>query len=545
MGAYRSRLIKGLPKTTGSICPVCKNVIEADIFERDGKVWMSKDCPEHGHFEDIYWSNAKEYLRAERFAYDGKGVDNPTVKDAKLCPADCGLCNLHLSHTSLANLDLTNRCNMNCPICFANANQTGYVYEPTFEQVVDMLKELRAIRPVPCHAVQFAGGEPTIYPRLFDVISKARELGFAQIQIATNGIKLAHDPTFAQRMLDAGMHTVYLQFDGLDDEQYLKTRGRRMLDIKMKAIENCRNTKPRPLSTVLVPTVVNGINDDQVGKILKFAVDNIDVIRGVVYQPVSFAGRISQKDRLSQRFTLTDLMDRCEEQTDFLKARDFYPVPVVVPESLLASKILGRDFVAFTAHPHCGIATYILVDDLGTPIPVTEFVDVDGLTRALIKLYNRINSPTGSLLIKKLKAVPAKPAAKLGRHGKSIGRATSRPLEKILGKYIDYSKTPSGIDMVEVLASIFSKGTKGAVGEFAWKSLLVSGMHFQDGYNYDIERVKRCVIHYVTPDPVMRIVPFCAYNGGHELRYEIERKYSIPVEEWKKQHGSADEPADQ
>ena len=155
-----SALKKGLPKDTKSLCPECKKVVPATIYESDGKVLMDKICPEHGKVTDIYWSDVELYLKAEKFAYDTTGVSNALIQDATSCPENCGLCNLHTSHTVLANLDLTNRCNMNCPICFANANQAGYVYEPTFEEVVKMLETLRAEKPVPCTAIQFSGGEP-------------------------------------------------------------------------------------------------------------------------------------------------------------------------------------------------------------------------------------------------------------------------------------------------------------------------------------------------------------------------------------------------
>ncbi|MEM0493550.1 MAG: radical SAM protein, partial [Candidatus Thermoplasmatota archaeon] len=313
----RTKLITGLPKETTSLCPECLKVITATIYEKDNKVMMKKTCPEHGSFEDIYWSDADMYLKAERWSFDGKGVDNPYIKDASSCPDNCGLCNLHMSHTCLALIDLTNRCNLQCPICFANANAAGYVYEPSYEDVVRMMENLRAEQPVPCKAIQFAGGEPTIYPWFFEVIKKAKELGFSQIQVATNGVKMV-DFDFCQRMRDAGMNTIYLQFDGLREEDYTSTRGRKLLDIKLKAVENCKKVKPKPLSTVLVPTIVKTINDDQVGAIVNYAVANSEAIRGVNFQPVSFTGRIDKDQLAKQRYTIPDLVKDLERQTDFL-----------------------------------------------------------------------------------------------------------------------------------------------------------------------------------------------------------------------------------
>jgi uncharacterized radical SAM superfamily Fe-S cluster-containing enzyme len=518
----KSELIKGLPKTTDSLCPECKKIIKAKIFEENGKVMIEKECKEHGSFKDVYWSDVEMYLRAEEWAFDGVGIENPKIKDATDCPNQCGLCNLHLSHTCLANVDLTNRCNLKCPICFANANAAGYVYEPSFEQIVDMLKILRDERPVACTAVQFAGGEPTIYPKFFDVIKAAKKLGFSQIQVATNGIKFADDPNFAQKCEDFGLHTVYLQFDGLREDIYIKARGRPLMDVKQRAIDNCRSANPMPLTVVLVPTILNGINDDQVGPILDYAIENRDVIRAVNYQPVSFTGRISQEEREEGRFTLPDLADRFEKQTTYLKKEDFYPVPCVTPISELISVITKDPKVAFTCHPHCGIATYIFVDD-GNVIPITRFIDVDGMLKEMENLAMKASTTLGQFALKLGSAIKSK---------KGKEKSLLKIFDKYFGKYINEEKTPKNLDIRSILTNVLSTEDKSALAEFSWDAIMVGGMHFQDSYNYDIERVKRCVIHYATPDG--RIIPFCAYNGGPTYREEVEKKFSVPLDEWKK-----------
>lgn len=500
-----SRLTKGLPKQTKSICPECKAILDAYIYEDGGKVLIEKNCPEHGYFSDIYWSDADFYRKAEEWARDGAGLLNPRTSYVDPCPLNCGLCDEHLSHTALAVLDLTNRCNLRCPICFANAAATGYVYEPSYEQVVAMLKNLRENRPVPTPAVQFAGGEPTVYPRFFDVIRKAKELGFVQIQVATNGLKLVR-PEYTQKMLDAGVHTVYFQFDGLREENYIQARGRPLLDKKLKVIENCRNTKPKPLSTVLVPTILNTINDDQTGEILKFAIENRDVIRGVVYQPVSFSGRIDKEEREMQRFTLPDLAERLEKQTDFLRKDDFYPVPSVTAVSQLASALSGEQKIAFTSHPHCGIATYLFIGNDGKPTPITRFADIDGILSRMAELSSSLSKKPIQWLMKLRK--------------KSKNPVTQ--FDKYFGEYINYNKMPDDIDITQLFASIFSKRDKESLSDFSWRTLLISGMHFQDYYNFDTERVRRCCIHYPTPDG--RIIPFCSYNTLY--REEVERKYA-------------------
>ncbi|MFO7792280.1 MAG: radical SAM protein [Candidatus Saliniplasma sp.] len=523
-----SSLDKGLPKKTLSLCPECKKKIKAKIVREDGKAVMKKDCPEHGHFESVIWSDVDMYLKAEKWAFDGTGIDNPKITDATSCPENCGLCNLHKSHTSLANVDLTNRCNMNCPICFANANAAGYVYEPSFDKIVDMLQNLRDEKPVPTPAVQLAGGEPTVYPRFFDVVETASNMGFAQVQVATNGVKLAQSEDYAQKCVDAGLHTVYLQFDGLDEDIYRQARGREMMEIKNKVIENCRKTKPKPLATVLVPTMLKGVNDDQVGDIMDYAIENRDVIRGVNFQPVAFTGRIEKEKRKKQRYTLSDMAIDLEKETDYLSRDDFYPVPFVTPISQLISIVKGEPQVAFTSHPHCGLASYLVIGDDGDIKPITKFADVEGLIGAMHEKAGEWNNTLHKALFKV--------GGKVGKLKSDKGKKKTlvKKFQKLFGNYIKDEELPGGMTLGEMMTSIISQGDKAAVGDFSWRTMFVGGMHFQDLYNYDIERVKRCVIHYATPDD--RIIPFCAYNGGPTYREEVEKEFSVPLDEWRKRN---------
>jgi len=525
MVIQESELEKGLPKKTGSLCPECKKIIPATIVEEDGKAVMKKECPEHGKFKSVVWSDVDMYLKAEKWAFDGTGIDNPKITDATSCPDNCGLCNLHKSHTCLANVDLTNRCNMNCPICFANANDAGYVFEPSFEEIVGMLQTLRDEKPVPTKAVQFAGGEPTVHPRFFDVVKKASDMGFAQIQVATNGVKLANQDDYAQKCVDAGLHTVYLQFDGLDDEIYKEARGRPMLDLKKRAIERCRNTSPKPLATVLVPTLLKGVNADQVGDIVEFAIENSDVVRGVNFQPVAFTGRIEQEKREKQRYTLPDMAKGLAEQTDYFTKDDFYPVPFVTPISQLISVVKNEPQVAFTSHPHCGLASYIVIGDNGEVEPITKFADVEGLMKAMLEKADEWDNALHKAIFKiggKLKSDEGKK------------KSLVKNFQKLFGEYLKDEELPGGLTLGEIMTGVVSEGDKESVGEFAWRTMFIGGMHFQDLYNYDIERVKRCVIHYATPDD--RIIPFCAYNGGPTYREEVEKKFSIPLDEWRERH---------
>ncbi len=514
-------LKKGLPKKTQSICPECGKIIEANVFAKDGKVYMEKKCPEHGEFSDVYWSDVDLYLKAEKYAYDGVGLHNAMDRTIGDNPDDT----VHividgqridmLSCSAIANLDLTNRCNMNCPICFANANDAGYVYEPTYDQVHEMLVALRSEKPIKCTAVQFAGGEPTVYPRFIDVVKDAKELGFAQVQVATNGIKFAKNYEFLKAAKIAGLNTIYLQFDGLTDEVYLRSRGRKMMAIKLGVLENCRKLAEEgihPPSVVLVPVIGMGMNDDIVGDIVKFAFENSDIIRGVNFQPLAFTGRVTQEELSTGRFTLPDLVKCVEEQTGYATKDDWYPVPVVAPISKFASIILGQNKVTFTTHPHCGIATYLFQDDKGVVTPFPRFVDVARFSAGLNEMADKAeNSRFKKLYVAKL--------------------------IKLLNSCVDESKMPEGLTkakFVTMIKDVMSHKSKDTLAAFSWKMMLISGMHFQDSYNYDIERVRRCGVHYISPD--LRIFPFCAYNSGPEFRKEIEKQFSVPLDEWRKSH---------
>ena len=510
----------GLPKKTTSLCPECSKAIEATIFEKDGKVYMEKNCPEHGKFTDIYWSDAKKYLEAEKFAKDGTGLFNSM--DETLAEGE----NVHIivdgqrldmkSPTALANLDLTNRCNMKCPICFANAMDCGYVYEPDFETVCKMMDALRNEKPIACTAIQFSGGEPTVYPKLVEVIAAAKEKKFAQVQIATNGIVFSKNYEKLKECAQAGLNTIYLQFDGLDDDIYMRSRGRKMMSVKEGVIENCRKLRQETghsPSIVLVVTTVMGLNDHEIGDILKFAIKNRDVVRGVNYQPVAFTGRVTNEEVSQGRITLTDVAKRISEDTGYTTMDDWYPVPTVAGISNYASIILGQNKITFPTHPHCGLATYFFISQDGSKVvPLPSFLKVEEFVKGLDEI--------------------ATVAEK-----KKFKKLTALKVRKLLLECLIEEKMPEGLTkngLIKTLLGIMSKKSKDTLAGFSWGMMYVGAMHFQDHYNYDFERVKRCSIHYVTPD--CRIIPFCAYNSGIELRQEVEKKFSISLSEWKEKN---------
>jgi uncharacterized radical SAM superfamily Fe-S cluster-containing enzyme len=293
-----------------------------------------------------------------------------------------------------------------------------------------------------------------------------------------------------------------MSFDGVTKET------NPWIDRNKKAIDNLREVN---LKIVLVPVLIGGKNLHQTGKIVKFAFDNMDIVRGVNFQPVSFCGRITKiKDekRDKQRVDYVRMMEAIEKEFNGAISRDdFYPVPFVYPVSKLIEMLKGESQVEFTAHPGCGGATYIFVDDDGNPLPVTRFIDVESLLD-FVDEQSKISGP-----FKK-------------------ARVTTSFLMK-LNKFVDKEKAPHGFDLVKLVKDAAIGGSYDSLRGFHYKSLFVGSMWFQDAFNLNVDRLQRCVIHYTTLEG---IVPFCSYNGLG-IGDKIRAKHSVPIKEWEKQTG--------
>jgi len=487
---------------TSSVCPVCYHEgsikkIDAEISEENGKIYINKFCDKHGSFKDIYFSDADIYKKWIKYKVTGYGAPDVKTKIFDETP----LYDEHKSQSVLSNLLITNRCDLRCSYCFMNAGATGRVYEPTLDQLRDLMIQARNERPMGSKAIQITGGEPTIRNDLFDIVNIANEVGFTHIQVNTNGLKLADSVDFCRQLKEAKVNTIYMSFDGITK----KTNP--WIELNKKAVKNLREVN---LKIVLVPCVIGGKNLHESGKIVRFALENIDIVRGVNFQPVSFCGRInkiSDEKREKQRVDYVMLMKEIEKEfKGDISREDFYPVPFVFPISKLIELLKGETQVEFTAHPGCGGATYVFLD--GEKIlPITRFIDVEGLLDFIDK-ESKIKGP-----LKKIRVVAS--------------------FLKNIDTFVDYDKAPTGFNLKKVLKDAAIGGSYDSLRGFHYKSLFVGSMWFQDPFNLNIDRLQRCVIHYTTLEG---IVPFCAYNGLG-IGDKIREKHSVTISEWEKKTG--------
>src|SRR5256714_2696935 len=314
----------GWPRQTDSLCPVCVREaraailegradasvlldekvgeIKATIMEQDGKIVMVKDCPVHGHFEDVMAIDPAFFKHLEE-AFPGSDIRSHN--DEKL--HNHGSSTIKYGRGSVLRIDLTNRCNMMCDPCFMDANQVGFVHELTWDEIKTMLDNAITLKPKRQMSVQFSGGEPTMSPHFLDAVRYAKKVGYNSVQAATNGIEFAKSKDFAKAAFDAGLRYAYLQFDGIGNAANSHRLVGNLFDVKLRAINNLHEAG---VEIVLVTTLVNGINNEQVGRIIQFALDNPKKIPFCSFQPVSFTGRdeaVGDERRAAQRYTLSHL----------------------------------------------------------------------------------------------------------------------------------------------------------------------------------------------------------------------------------------------
>ena len=285
---------------TYSVCPVCLKRIPAKREERDGQIYLVKTCPEHGTFSSVIWRNKRKFAdwRGERPAVG----ENENLN----CPAGCGLCAEHRRATCCTLLEITARCNMNCTFCFAEPDGAQ---DPSLDRVKRWIDDLTEPGKT---LLQLSGGEPTVRDDLPEIVAYAKQVGCKYVQLNSNGLRLAEDEAFVKRLADAGLSFVFMQFDGVDDAVYEKLRRRPMLEVKKRAIEQCGRYG---IGVTLVPVIVPGVNTEQIGDIIRFAIQRSPYVRGVHFQPVSYFGRIPELPADDDRYTLDELLEAVVSQS--------------------------------------------------------------------------------------------------------------------------------------------------------------------------------------------------------------------------------------
>jgi hypothetical protein len=543
-------------RRTTSLCPECLSQIPAEIYVNQEKDWvmMRKECEDHGEFKDKLSIDPEEYKWAQTFCEEvGSTINNTTKPECVSsgikpkqngCPYDCGICENHESAPCICLIDVTNRCNLACPICFANASAAGYVVEPSFDEIVQIMEHFRSMEPNPAVLLQFAGGEPTLRDDLPDIIRKGKELGFIETMVSTNGVRLAKSLDYFQELMDAGLDAVYLQFDAVDSpEIYKKIRGVNLWPIKKRVVENCRKVGMNGL--MLVPTVAKGVNDNQVGPILDFAKENSDVVAGIVFQPVSLCGRISFEELMDLRYTTSDLKKAINDHTGGAVNR-FYPIATTGKLTKLLAWFDDQPAFSMLSHKDCGFATIVVLNDKGEWEPIETYFDAEGLIRWANKVYDMVQKKEVPKPTSLLKGVNLQDwggvASTIGNFIDDMVNLGYRQMMKayFFAGLMRYVKNPQKIFSSKTYQSfarlVFTPNLSSAGDFLAKRNFMVSAMHFQDAYNFDLQRVQNCLVHYGVIDPSnsnkVLEVPFCAMNTVH--RQNIEEALALQDEEAEK-----------
>jgi len=306
--------------TTQSVCPVCLKRVEAERMASGAEVHLVKTCPEHGRFETVVWRGAPDYAAWGAAPAPRSHPAACATEVDRGCPYDCGLCPEHRQQSCCVLLEVTSRCNLSCPVCFASAGGEQ-APDPTLAEIDGWLRRLREAGG--SVNIQLSGGEPTVRNDLAAIIARIRALGFEFVQLNTNGVRIAQDPGYLEGLKQAGLDCVFLQFDGLTASVYRRIRGQDLLALKRQALANCAALG---LGVVLVPVLVPGVNTMQIGDILQFAIDNMPTVRTVHFQPISYVGRFPGQPTDDDRITLPEVLAAIESQTGrAIRAADFRP----------------------------------------------------------------------------------------------------------------------------------------------------------------------------------------------------------------------------
>jgi uncharacterized radical SAM superfamily Fe-S cluster-containing enzyme len=537
----------GWPRETDSLCPRCipevrKEIldgktpldvlysqkpgeIKAQVIERDGKILMVKDCPIHGHFEDVMAIDTKFFKHLEDVF---PGRDIRAHNDSTLHKH--GSSTITHGRGSVLTVDLTNRCNMMCDPCFMDANQVGFVHELSWEDIKTLLDNAVTIKPKRQMSVQFSGGEPTLSPFFVDAVAYAREVGYTSVQAATNGIEFAKSPEFCKRAADGGLRYAYLQFDGIGNAANSHRAVGNLFDVKLRAIENLY---ANGVDIIPVITIVNGINNEQVGRIVQFALDNPKKIPFLSFQPVSFTGRdeeVTDERRAAQRYTLSHLAHDVRNQTGLgVPERDWFPISFISTFSDWSDLVHGPQYgwgqLSCGCHPNCGVGMAVMVDkETKEKVPVTAFINADQLAKDVARINDAARGKWLSIIGMALAAARNYDPFQAPTHFKLAD--WYKKLDKTFGAT---GKSYGNVSKTRTRADIDQRRND------RWNFLFIAGMWFQDLFNYDFRRTEQCIIPYATQEGE---ISFCAYNTGVGWRNIIEKMHmTATLTKWYEEKG--------
>ncbi|MEZ6098349.1 MAG: radical SAM protein [Pirellulaceae bacterium] len=498
---YRDHTFLG---TTESLCPQCLEVVPAKIIVKQGRVYFRKRCPTHGERDDFVCSDA-EYYDQLQFLVPARMPEQFGLEPQRGCPLDCGLCTDHEQHTCIGIVELTDSCNLTCPMCYAASSPAGkhHSYEEC-TAAIDRLVEAEG-RP---EVLQLSGGEPTLHPDFERILQYALRQPIDYVMINTNAIRLAHDRPLVELLAQHKDRVeIYFQYDGTHDEIYQQLRGQPLLDIKQRALANIAEYG---IHVTLVCTLQGGVNDHEIGPIVQLAA-SAPHITGVSFQPATYSGRHVLPDELERRITFPDVIKSVAEQTDGLFATDdFMPLPC--------------------AHPNCHSIAYGFRHH-GSIIPITRFVDARNNLDLLANGISFRRTEARDLLQKYLGSNACcaggccGPEDENGAEGNGpSGNGQQLPVVTTDLSHFNSESKGEGSASSESAAEAFFR--RALSQELGAKDLLrITITSFLDAYNFDIRRVMKCCTHHVLPSG--HVIPFCAYNvlyrNGHVALPQLTR----------------------
>jgi uncharacterized radical SAM superfamily Fe-S cluster-containing enzyme len=453
-------------KMTESTCPECLELVRTKVVFQDGKAYFDKFCPQHGASRALVSEDADFYRRSYAYARPGSIPLKFSTELKHGCPSDCGLCPEHQQHTCLPIIEITDYCNLDCPVCIVDNRYSSHMSANDFSDIIDRLVEYEGT----LEAVTLSGGEPTIHPEFFRLVELGRRPEIGRVSVVTNGLRIAAERGFCRQLKENNVYVI-LQFDGFDEDSHIKVRGRPLGEIKQQALAHLAEFE---ISTQISFVPVKGINDHELGKAVALLLEREHVL-SLMIQPFAATGHGGGEFPLDplDRLTIPGVIQKIEEQTGGLLTRaDFMPLPC--------------------SHPHCVSLTYMLRLDDGSYLPFSRFIDMERHLDLFQQTATLEPTESTELALQDTIADIYSASGEIPDCEK-VRKALKRALLEM------YSSQPT------------SRQERLRIAERQAKTIFLH--HYMDRHNFDLERIMKCCHHYPLIDG--RIMPACAYNMFH------------------------------